>query len=270
MLKYFLFRDSFPDFMLIGAQKCGTSTLHHLLNKHPQLKGSNPKELHYFDTPILKRRTLKHYKKNFRKPPWDSSLTFESTPKYIFVPSIPQELFSLKPDLKFIVMLREPISRAYSAWNMHRVRFEKERLSGKMVKPKGGLICDRYHAGRDEFPSFEECIEIELKYGWEEDGTLELLCRGIYHEQLTRYFNFYNRDQFAIFDMNKFTSNTFDVLQQVANFLGIKPFPSISLAVKNRGEYNSLIQPEIQAVLANYYKDHNERLFNLLGCRFEW
>ena len=102
-----MFRKSyFPDFMIIGAQKSGTSTLHFLLSQHPDLTGSKPKEIHYFDKLPEERKSLEWYKKHFSKSVFEKRrLFFESTPNYIYYGHIPAELAALNPSMKFIIML---------------------------------------------------------------------------------------------------------------------------------------------------------------------
>ena len=95
----------FPDFMIIGAQKSGTSTLHFLLGQHPALVGSKPKEIHYFDQLPEERKSLEWYKSHFTRLYFERrKLFFESTPSYIYHNHIPAELFALNPSMKFIVM----------------------------------------------------------------------------------------------------------------------------------------------------------------------
>jgi hypothetical protein len=136
-----------PDFLIIGAQKCGTSTLHAALAKHPCIASCKVKEPSFFD--IKFERGILWYKAHFptflRKMRHIVSvdrvyLTFESTTSYIYHPHAPKRIAHSLPNSKLMVMLRNPADRAYSEYWYRRIEWRDT-----------------------EFETFEKAIEYELK-----------------------------------------------------------------------------------------------------------
>ena len=143
-----------PNFIIIGAQKCGTTSLYRNLIKHPHIASALRKEVYYFDLKFGKKNTV-WYKAYFptvfytycmEKIRGHKLLTGEATPNYIFNPHSPKRVAHLLPQIKLIVMLRNPVDRAYSHYNMmvkkgleqlsfeDAIKSETERLSGEMNK----------------------------------------------------------------------------------------------------------------------------------------
>ena len=119
---------SLPNFMCIGAAKSGTTTLYDILSQHPDIFTPSFKEPHFFDIPINYKKGIDWYKKeyfNSTKHP----LIGEFTPSYFFEKKSPERIFNnLGKEMKFIVILRHPVDRAYSHY-LHSVRDAHEELS---------------------------------------------------------------------------------------------------------------------------------------------
>ena len=119
-----------PDFIIIGAQKCGTTTLFDLLEQHPLLAPSYKKEIHYFDGGLDPRidtfkKGLSWYRGHF--PLKSGKLTFEASPLYLFNSLCAERIKRAVPDVKLIVLLRNPTDRAISHY-FHSLRAGDERL----------------------------------------------------------------------------------------------------------------------------------------------
>jgi hypothetical protein len=110
----------FPDFVIIGAQKAGTTVLFDMLAEHPQVSLSTVKEIHYFD--INFRRGEEWYRRHF-----DRHIAGEASPYYIFHPSTHDRMKALIPNAKVIAILRDPVERALSHY-FHEVRLGCEKL----------------------------------------------------------------------------------------------------------------------------------------------
>jgi hypothetical protein len=108
------------DFMIVGAQKCGTTTLFKILNRHPSIVGCRPKEPHYFSTTADWRRDLTTYEGLFEQR--EGALCFEASTSYTFYPlknlGIWDDLFAYNPRMKLIYVVRNPVDRIVSAY-MH-------------------------------------------------------------------------------------------------------------------------------------------------------
>ena len=261
--------------MTIGVQKSGTTTLHFLLNQHPDLVGSNPKEIHYFDKLPEDRRSLEWYKSHFSKSIFEKKrLFFETTPNYIYHRHIPAELFALNPALKFIVMLRDPVTRCFSAWNMYKNMFEQYK-NGKLPNSLGKdtPVFQYFFKDRTYFPTLEECINIELGV-MKQDQMVEpaILRRGLYYDQLTNYFEIFPHDIFFIVESNDFRTNIYHYLDQIAYFLNVAPFNRNRLNMQNRHvrQYTDNMQNSTRTFLNDFYKEPNRKLYDLLGKHFNW
>ena len=103
-------------FMIVGAQKCGTTAMAHFLSQHPEIGMASAKEVHLFDAPNYSRdwtpeQIDRRYRPRFAHCS-DARIWGEATPGYMFVPEIPRELKRYNPDLKLVVLLRDPVERA--------------------------------------------------------------------------------------------------------------------------------------------------------------
>ena len=108
-----------PDFLIVGAQRGGTTSLYHYLSAHPQISASVIKEIHYFD--LYYGCGENWYKAHFAPPWWlnvRGALTGEATPYYLYTPAAAARVAALIPDVRLVVLLREPVRRAYSQYHM--------------------------------------------------------------------------------------------------------------------------------------------------------
>jgi hypothetical protein len=118
-----------PDFLIVGAQKAGTTGLHYYLMQHPNLVGAYKKEVHYFDSDKNYEKGEKWYHKNFKNEQWKKSfLCFESSPAYMYRKEVPLRIKNDYPGMKIIMILRNPVSRAYSGWNFYRTSQEEPSI----------------------------------------------------------------------------------------------------------------------------------------------
>ena len=184
---------------MLGVQKAGTTSLHNQLQTHPMVVGPiELKECHFFDKiSDLNPEKIAAYERLFY-PKWllRGRLTFESTPKYIYLESAMSLLHEYAPSAKFILVLREPSERAFSQWSMQR--WAKNRSNVKVH-------------GRP----FDECIS---------DLTHEYVTRGYYADQLKVFLRYFSATQLHIIDFNKYISKNAEVMDGVCEFLAISKF----------------------------------------------
>lgn len=233
-----------PDFVIIGAQKCGTSSLYYYLSQHPQLEMSAEKEIHYYNYYIDHGRGLNWYKSFFPLKMRDAGrMTGEASPNYLYLESAAEKLKKDVPDVKLIVLLRNPIDRAYSEYNMH-VRQLK----------------------RDDFPTFEQAIaNPELSM----EASRVYLLRGIYAEHIKNWMKHFDRDRFLFIKSEDLFGNPQPVLKNAYEFLGLDEVYPDSLKAQEVGAYSDLL-PETHAMLKEYFSKPNQELVELLGERFRW
>lgn len=242
-----------PDFIIIGAQRCGTSSLYSYLIQHPQIAPAARKELHYFD--LKYTAGDEWYRSQFPDKPLDGRLTItgEASPYYLFHPMAAQRCAAVVPDAKLIVMVRDPIKRAYSHYH-HEVRkgretltFEQaidrepERLAGEQAK----LIAD---------PNYKSQPYQSFSY----------LSRGLYTDQLKTWRKHYRTDQILAISSDRLFGNAEAEYSRVLEFLQVDPIQLPEYRKRNAGHYepmakqtrdrlNEYFEPswhEMQALLA--------------------
>lgn len=247
-----------PSFLILGTAKGGTTSLHRYLEAHPGVGKTLKKEIHYFDESFSKG--LLWYRKNFPLR-YKNLIAGDSTPYYLLYPHAPQRAFDCIPSVKLIVLLRNPIERAFSLHNMNLKRpdvnetlsfedaiaAEPERLSGEMEK----MMEDKSY----------------VSFNYE---RYSYLTGGLYLEQIKRWHQVFPKEQMMIIKSEDFFQDSSFFYQKVLNFLGL---PSWDLKIyknANPREYSSPICWETKNYLGNYFKPHNEALYNYLGTDFQW
>lgn len=265
-----------PDLLVLGAQKSGTSTLHFLLAQHPQILGSTPKELHYFDRWAHEGRDLAWYESHFKSLDPRIVCRFESTPSYLYRDGVAESLASYHRDLRFVVVLRDPVERAFSAWNMYFDLFKKGRgdeLKRRIPLPGGGGVHLHLFEGRSSFPSFAEAVEIELGLIRDRGGSEPaLLRRGLYARQIEHYQRHFPPDRFLVLGFRELTRDPIAALRRAWRHAGVPEVDPARLRLERRNAipYESTLAPAERRFLEAFFREENERLFDLLGTRLDW
>jgi hypothetical protein len=271
---------SSPAFLIIGAQKAGTVALFRYLSSHPDLTPAKSKEIRFFNRNKFYAKGKAWYHAHFPFPSRHHQIiTYEATPEYLYYPNCAKRIYAYNPDLKLIVLLREPIERAFSAWNMYRSMFKerpqylyaRSRLANDDVRQ---AIDDML--SRENFPSFEATIQHEIEQlssSVEKTPEPSYVRRGLYAEQLRRYFKYFPREQIWIGDSHYLKTHTPVILDQIVRFLGLPKHNWVKkqLPEHHVGSYKDRKIPEqTHALLRNFYAAHNQELYNLLGQDFGW
>jgi predicted RNA-binding Zn-ribbon protein involved in translation (DUF1610 family) len=250
-----------PAFIIIGAQKAGTSALFEILKQHPQLVAPVKKEVRFFDDfSEITYGDFVSYHDMFPLPYRlnPDKLTFEASPSYLFNPVCPLRIYRYDPEILLIVILREPISRAFSAWKMHR-RFAHS--SNPFIRK---LADHRI---------FVEAVKEELKELdtniWEKD-LFAYIKRGIYIEQLERYLQYFPRDSLLVIEQSRLLHDPQTAFASVFRFLGINDRFIIKTKLVNSATNNEEMTSEVRDILRSFYRPYNERLFSLLGTEYDW
>src|ERR1700758_2597105 len=173
------------DFIVPGAQKSGTTALHYFLRKHPQIALPDRQELHFFDDEEIFSRQPVDYEllhRHFRKRPVRllpvrRGLAGEVTPSYLYWKPAMERIWKYNPQIKLIILLRNPAERAFAHWNMQRF--------------KGREPLDFLDALKAEKERTEEVAPLQCR-------RYSYVDRGFYAEQLERAFKFFPREQLKI------------------------------------------------------------------------
>lgn len=262
-----------PDFIIIGAQKAGTTSLFQYLGQHPEILPPKEKELAYFAW--NRGKGLNWYLNNFpKKTEKVDKLTFEGTPAYIYLEKSPKLISKLFPDIKFILILRDPVERAYSHWQFYH--------ESKFVREQQLNLRDKR--------SFEDAINDELKkerIRWHS----RYLDRGKYAQQIRNWYRYFEKDQILILESKNFKEQPKETLQQVTQFLGISNYYE-KYFFENKGEeglkksvdktngetlkkyninkYKNNLNKDTKEKLRGYYRPFDEELEQLLGRELSW
>ncbi len=254
-----------PNFIIIGGQRCGTTSLYHYLIQHPCVVSSLRKEVHFFDLNF--KRGINWYRSHFPLTIYPSVkrliyhpskiLTGEASPYYIFHPLVPKRIIKAIPKIKLIVLLRNPIDRAYSHYNHERkLGYEKLSFEDAIYKEEERLSLEKEKILKDE--NYYSMPHRHYSY----------LSRGIYVDQLKTWFEFFKQKDFLIIKSEDFYQSPEEIYQRVLNFLSL---PELNLP--NYTQYNQQKYPKMndstRKVLCNYFKPHNEKLFKLLNASFD-
>jgi hypothetical protein len=267
-----------PEFVIIGAQKAGTTSLYDYLVQHPCIAPARTKEVHFFDHHFARgigwyarRFSTQREKKRAGKPLGHELITGEASPYYLFHPHVPKRIKETLPNARLIVLLRNPVSRAFSHYNMN--------VSKKTYKNP-----ETVHSLTRETLPFDEAIEAEeerIAGEWEKmqadenyrSTALQLYsykARGIYVDQLKMWLELFPREQLLILNSEKFARNTTEVWSQVLDYLELPQWQPENFGRSNEGKYADPMKPETRAALVEYFRPHNARLYDFIGETYDW
>jgi len=254
-----------PDFLVIGAARSGTTSLYRYLESHPAIATASMKEIHYFS--IDHWRGVEWYRAHFptamtrRIMTWRGDArcqTGEATPYYLFHPLAPERIAEALPDIKLVILLRNPIDRAFSHY-LHEVALGIEEL------PFERAIDEEPRRLEGEV----EKIRSDPRYPGFNYQHFSYLSRGIYSDQLARWFSLFQRERFLILESERFWAEPQASHVAVLRFLGLPPIPLTAYPQHNKSE-PSRMASRTKESLVDYFAPHNERLYNLLGSNFGW
>jgi len=240
-----------PDFIIIGTQKGGTTSLFYYLYQHPELNLSYKKEIYFFN--LYFEKGLSWYKSHFPLR-INSKITGEATPSYLFHPKAARRAKSILPDVKLIVLLRNPIDRAYSGYAMG-LRRNTEPLNTFEATIKREFEALRKQNATEEYT--------------QEKHNLYYLERGKYYSQLSWWLKHFQREQFLFIKSENFFQNPESELIRVYKYLGISTILPDDLSKRNVGKYDK-VSSETVTKLDHYFKEENQKLIDLLGEEFSW
>jgi hypothetical protein len=244
-----------PDFLIIGAQKCGTTALQNFLNEHPMVQRSE-KEIHYFDMNFDKEESW--YKTQIGAGIKPGLLLGDKSPYYLFHPLVPQRVASLYPDTKIIIILRNPIDRAYSHY-WHNVFNFRESLTFEEAL---NAEASRLQGEKDKLlqdPSYNSMNYKNFSY----------IARGYYAEQIKIWRNYFPNEQIFILFTKDLKTKPDIVMNEVFQFLGIPSKSGYQQYVQRSVKYKPM-NPETRRWLIDLYRPYNRQLKELLGIDLNW
>lgn len=273
--------NNLPNFLIIGSQKAGTVALLRYLCQHPQIIGRD-KEIRFFSTKNY-NKGINWYKKQLPIRLKKDTLVFEKTPEYFFDPKTPERIYRFNKNIKMILLVRDPVKRAYSSWNHYRKYyysergFKKERLI-KIIKNEYD-ICEMKDMleflNKTTYPSFKQSIEEEIELINKKIFRYapSFVRQGIYYEPLKRYLKYFEKSQLLVLESKELKSEKKETLTKITKFLKILPFDfsDIQLNDYHKSDYKGdSISNEMIIKLKNFYQPYNEKFFDIIGKRYNW
>jgi hypothetical protein len=244
-----------PDFLIIGAQKAGTTALYAYLRWHPGITGPTFKEVSFFD---------RHYA---RGEQWyrahlpartGSRLVGEASPSYLFHPLAPERVAAVIPDARLIAILRDPVDRAFSHYQ-HEVSLGREPLSFEeaLDREEERLSGEVDRMIRE--PSY-------FSHAW---WNYTYAARGLYADQLERWFETFPREQLLVLISEEMLDDPAATYARVLEFLGADQHALNSYPRIFSREYGAMAGATRNR-LQNFFAEPNRRLASLLGRELPW
>lgn len=252
-----------PTCIIAGAQKAGTSSLYSYLIQHPEVSGAFRKEVHYFDG------GLNPWKDNFGYGPFwyrahfpikggpNRHLHFvEASPSYLFVPGVPRRIKELLPNVKVILVLKNPTERAISHY-YHEIK------AGRETRSIEDALCNPEEVPEKNLEFGSKQFASALRFSYRE--------RGIYVRQVKRYLELFKDEQLHILGSNSLFGNPNSTLKELFKFLNIATDVEIEdTRAKNVNPIKKNVPKKVYEYLDNFYKPYNEELREILSGRVFW
>lgn len=220
------------DFIIAGNQKCGTTALYEHLKTHPSIYIPK-KEIHYFDNEDLYSNDTNYNKyHSFFSEHNNQKILGEATPIYLYWHGALERIKQYSKDIKIIVILRNPIERAFSHWNME-------------------------HNRGNEHLTFSEAIQHEASRCAEalpqQHRIYSYIDRGHYINQLSRLWSIIPKEQTLIINSANLKNRQLDTLLKVYDFLNIEIAANPPPIISHQGVYTQSITDSERAYLKDIY-----------------
>ena len=237
-----------PHFVIIGAQRGGTTSLYRYLTEHPDVGPAWRKEVHFFDHNYAKG--MNWYRAHFPRRD-EAQVAGEASPNYLFHPAVPERSARALPNAKFIALLRNPVDRAFSHYHMMSRR---------------GI----------EALSFEDAIDQEDQRlsASDDPGSLawrhySYLRRGLYEDQIRNWLRVFPRDRLLILKSEDLYQRPEQVCLETQTYLGLSPCSPQRTKAYHLADYPDM-NPATRDRLRAHFAPHNRRLYDLVGRDFGW
>jgi len=245
-----------PDFIIIGTVRSGSTSLYYNICEHPSVLDAAYDEIGYFDSnyhlgenwyrSMFPRQKIMDKIKNNT----GYAMTGEDTPFYFWKKSVAERIFKDLPKSKMIIIFRNPVDRAFSNYNLG-LRTKTEKLSFEEAIDEEMRFLEKN--------SFEKCANRKRSY----------LAKGFYDIQMNIWLNVFTKKQFHFLSTEDMQKNPKNELQNVFRFLEIPDY-EIKNPQKQKSEKYEKMKDNTRKMLLEFYKSHNEKLFESIGKRFDW
>lgn len=255
-----------PDFIIVGAQKAGTTSLFHYLQQHPRIVAPSSKEVHYFDYNYHRGENwyrahfqMQSDKKKREQELGETVLTFEASPYYMYHPLAIARIKADLPGVKVIAMLRNPVARTFSHY-WHEANKDQDDLTLDQAIVQEPLRLSGEAEKMIENPEYWSYAHQHFSY----------VDRSRYGGQVQRLFDVLGRENVCLVKSETFFTDPASETERVFDFLGLPRADGIDYAAQNVGSYGDEIPEETVARLKGLLADDAELLKQLAGEEFSW
>ena len=253
-----------PHFLIIGTSKAGKHSVLSYLNQHPDIKAGTKHNVgvYYFDS-TFEYKSLSWYKSHFPSKFSKFKIIGEASGTYLNHPLAPQRIKKTLPQAKLINFFRNPVDRAYSAYN-HSSKYGWEHSSFDVAIESE---IERINIMNDNPESIINNMEPvnHLQFSY--------LRHGHYGSNLENWFNHFKKNQFMHFSTEDLDQNYDEIMNSLFVFFNLSEINVKKEDRKNVGVGKGTYPPmseKTRDFLIDYYKPHNEKLYNLIGRKFDW
>ncbi len=246
-----------PTAVIVGDQKAGTTQLYAYMVKHPRCLGAAEKEVNYFSKHA--HRSVAWYRSRFpwRRRVWRRrAQVLEASPSYLATPSALRKMGQVLPNARVVVLLRDPVSRAFSHYQHWKTRHMESRSFEEVVEEE---ICANTFPAKWGVALDENCPRM---WGY--------VARGYYALQLELLYKVYRRNRVLVIDSSSLFADTAAVCNRVFSYLGLEDFDVEPTKVYNRGFYRETIHPRVAERLREHYRPYDAMLAEILGQPPGW
>ena len=252
-----------PNFIIIGAMKSGTTSLNYNMAEHPCIIPAAYDEIGFFDVNFdlgfnwyrSLFPTIFSKKKILNKNSFFA--TGEDTPFYFWREDAILRIKQYLPDVKFLLVLRNPIDRAYSNYIDELNQFSNIPTFEEIIKNEIELI--------DSEKNF--CLSQNNFERYSRNPSH--IAKGFYAEQLKLWFKYFPENQFCIISTENLAKNPIDTMNKIFNFLELPNYDIKNPQKKKFKKYEPM-NKKTRDFLIEYYKPHNKQLYDLISENFDW
>ncbi len=234
------------SFVIGGAQKGGTTALHQYLGLHPRLYLSQRKELHIFDKDKRYQRAFNHDWKTYHKhfaDHTDGQICGEASPAYMYNYKAAKRMWKYNPEMKWLIVLRNPLNRAYSHWNMNGQRGRELLSFGEAIRNE------------------PERLRSALQHQQMRKSYVD---RGFYCEQIRRVWHYFGNEQVKIIKSEALREHPNKILADVWTFLDVEPL-EVQLLEAHTRDYTEAMEPGDREYLMRIFEHEIKQLEHMLG-----
>ena len=253
-----------PDFLVIGAKRCGTTSLYQHLSEHPCISRSPRDNIGFFNENY--HLGINWYKSLFPtvfyKKKMESKnkhcLFFDVTSTYMEEELTAKNVYEVNPNQKIIVILRNPVDRAYSHYHVNvKEKSEKRSFEDAIFEEMNRIKSERIIQNKNK----------NLRVFT--PNNIHYLKKGFYALQLKSWFKIFPREQILVLSTEEFQEDQNLIYKKIFDFLNIPNMKIKSTEKMEKGNYIPM-KHDTRNLLLDYFRQCNHELFELINSEFDW